>query len=52
MLRRIIQKTMIAASGAITLWQIDVETMETVTNSIFLGSQITVDGDYSYEIKT
>ena len=46
-----IQKTKIMASGAITLWQIDVETMETVTNSIFLGSQITVDGDYSYEIK-
>ena len=39
------------ASGLTTLWQIDVETMETVTNSIFLGSQITVDGDYSYEIK-
>ena len=37
-----IQKTKIMASGAITLWQIDVETMETVTNSIFLGSRITV----------
>ena len=40
------------ASGPITLWQIDGEKMETVTAFIFLGSQITVDGDCSYEIKT
>ena len=39
------------ASGSITSWQIDVETIETVTDSIFLGSQITVDSDCSYEIK-
>ena len=39
------------ASGPITLWQIDGETMETVTDFIFLGSKITVDGDYSHEIK-
>ena len=38
-------------SGPITTWQIDGETMETVTDFIFLGSKITVDGDYSYEIK-
>ena len=39
------------ASGPITSWQIDGETMETVTNFIFLGSKITADGDCSYEIK-
>ena len=39
------------ASGPITLWQIDGETMETVTEFIFLGSTITADGDCSYEIK-
>ena len=39
------------ASGPITSWQIDEETMETMTNSIFLGSKITADGDRSYEIK-
>ena len=39
------------ASGPITSWQIDGETMETVTNFIFLGSSITVDGDGSHEIK-
>ena len=41
----------ITASGSITSWQIDVETMETVTDLIFLGSKITVDGDCSHEIK-
>ena len=46
-----IQKTKIMASGAITSWQIDGETMETVTDFIFLGSKITADGDYSHEIK-
>ena len=46
-----IQKTKIVASGPITSWQIDGETMETVTDFIFLGSKITVDGDYSHEIK-
>ena len=39
------------SSGPITSWQIDGETMETVTDFIFLGSKITVDGDYSHEIK-
>ena len=39
------------ASGSITSWQIDGETMETVTDLIFLGSQITADGDCSHEIK-
>ena len=39
------------ASGAITSWQIDGETMETVRDFIFLGSKITADGDYSHEIK-
>ena len=43
--------TKIVASGPITLWQIDGETMETVTEFIFLGSKITADGDCSYEIK-
>ena len=46
-----IQKTKIMASGRITSWQIDGETMETVTDFIFLGSKITVDGDCSHEIK-
>ena len=46
-----IQKTKIMASGAITSWQIDGETMETVSDFIFLGSKITADGDYIYEIK-
>ena len=46
-----IQKTRIMASGPITSWQIDRETMETVTDFIFLGSKITVDGDCSHEIK-
>ena len=46
-----IQKTNIVASGPITSWQIDGETMETVSNFIFLGSKITVDGDCSHEIK-
>ena len=46
-----IQKTMIMASGPITSWQIDGETMETVTDFIILGSKITADGDCSHEIK-
>ena len=46
-----IQKTKILASDPITLWQIDGETMETVTDLIFLGSKITADGDCSHEIK-
>ena len=46
-----IQKTKIMASGLITSWQIDGETMETVTDCIFLGSKITADGDCSHEIK-
>ena len=46
-----IQKTEIMASGPITSWQIDGETMETVTDFIFLGSEITADGDCSHEIK-
>ena len=46
-----IQKTKIMASGPITSWQIDGETVETVTDFIFLCSQITADGDYSHEIK-
>ena len=46
-----IQKTKIMASGPITSWQIDGETVETVTGFIFLGSKITVDGDCSHEIK-
>ena len=46
-----IQKTKIMASGPITSWQIDGETMETVTDFIFLDSQITADGDCSHEIK-
>ena len=46
-----IQKTKIMASGPITSWQLDGETMETVTDFIFLGSTIIADGDYSHEIK-
>ena len=46
-----IQKTKMLASSSITSWQIDGETMETVTDFIFLGSKITADGDYSHEIK-
>ena len=46
-----IQETKIMASGPITSWQTDGETMETVTDFIFLGSKITADGDYSHEIK-
>ena len=45
-----IQKTKIVASGPITSWQIDGETMETVTVFIFGGSKITADGDYRHEI--
>ena len=45
------QKTKIMASGPITSWQIDGEKVETVTNSLFLGSKITADGDCSHEIK-
>ena len=47
-----IQKIKIMASGPITLWQIDGEAMETVTDFIFLGSKITADTDCSHEIKT
>ena len=46
-----IQKTKILASGPITSWQIDGETVETVSDFIFLGSKITADGDCSHEIK-
>ena len=46
-----IQKTKIMASGPITSWQIDGQTMETVTGFIFFGSKITADGDCSHEIK-
>ena len=46
-----IQKTKIMASSPITSWQIDGETMETVTDFIFLGSKVTADGDCSHEIK-
>ena len=46
-----IQKTKIMASGPITSWQIDRETMETVRNFIFLGSKITAEGNCSHEIK-
>ena len=45
------QKMKIMASGPISSWQIDGETMETVTDFIFLGSKITADGDCSHEIK-
>ena len=47
-----IQKTKIMASGPISSWQIDGETMERVIDFIFLGSEITADGDYSHEIET
>ena len=50
-LKLILQKTKIMASGPITSWQIDGETMETIRDFIFWGSQITADGDCSYEIK-
>ena len=46
-----IQKTKIMASGPITSWEIDAETVERVSDFIFLGSQITADGDCSHEIK-
>ena len=46
-----IQKTKIVASGPVTLWQIDGETVEIVADFIFLGSKITADGDCSHEIK-
>ena len=45
------QKTKIMASGPITSWEIDGETVETVTNFIFLGSKITADGDCNHEMK-
>ena len=47
-----IQKAKIMASGPITSWQIDGETVETVTDLTFWGSKITADGDFSHEIKT
>ena len=47
-----IQRSKIMASGPITSWQIDRETMETVRGFIFMGSRITAVGDYSHEIKT
>ena len=50
-LKLIIQKTKIVASGPIISWQIEGETMETVTDFIFLDSKIIVDGDCSHEIK-
>ena len=50
-LKLIIQKTKIMASGPITSWEIDGETVETVADFIFLGSKITADGDCSHEIK-
>ena len=46
-----IQKTKIMASGSITSWEIDGETVETVSEFIFLGSKITADGDFHHEIK-
>ena len=46
-----IQKTKIMASGPITSWEIDGETVETVSDFIFLGSKVTTDGDCSHEIK-
>ena len=46
-----IQKTKILASSPITSWKIDEETMQTVTDFIFLGSKITADSDWSHEIK-
>ena len=50
-LKHNIQKTKIMASGPITSWEIDGKTVETVSDLIFLGSKITVDGDCSHEIK-
>ena len=50
-LKLIIQKTKIMVSGPITSWQVDEETTETETDIIFLGSEITADGDCSHEIK-
>ena len=50
-LKLIILKTRIMASGPITSWQIDGETVETVSDFIFLGFKITADGDFSHEIK-
>ena len=50
-LKHNIQKTKIMASGPITSWEIDGETVETVSDFIFLGSKITADGDCSHEIK-
>ena len=50
-LKLIIQKTKVMVSGSITSWQINGETVETVTDFIFGGSKITADGDCSYEIK-
>ena len=50
-LKLYIQKTKIMASGPITSWEIDGETVEAVTDFIFLGSEITADGDCSHEIK-
>ena len=47
-----IQKTKIMASGSITSWEIDGETVETVSDFIFLGSKISADGDCSHEIKS
>ena len=47
-----VQKTKIMASGPITSWQIDGETVETVSDFIFLGSKITADGDFSREVET
>ena len=46
-----IQKTKIMASGPITSWEIDIETVKAVSDFIFWGSKITADGDWSYEIK-
>ena len=51
-LKFIIQKTKTVVSSPITSWQIDGETVETVSDFIFLGSKITADGDCSHEIKT
>ena len=50
-LKQNIKKTKVMASGPITSWQIDGETMETVTDLLFLGSKITSDGDCRHEIK-
>ena len=47
-----IQKTKVMSSGSITSWQVNAETMDIVTDFIFLASKITADGDYSHEIKT